>query len=58
MVGNLKIYLGSEHLNSYAEWLRNMGEPALPRTFLLWCLRIGLIAAFASTSSPRPSSRG
>ena len=46
MVGNLKLYLGEKHLNDYAEWLRNMGEPALPRSFLLWCLRIGLAAAF------------
>ena len=46
MIGNLKVYLGEEHLNSYAEWLRDVGEPAFPRTFLLWGLRIGLIAAF------------
>jgi succinate dehydrogenase / fumarate reductase cytochrome b subunit len=46
MIGNLKVYLGEEHLNDYAEWLRDFGEPAFPRTFLLWCLRVGLIAAF------------
>ena len=46
MVGNLKIYLGASHLNTYAEWLRTLGEPALPRTVLLWIMRIGLIAAF------------
>jgi succinate dehydrogenase / fumarate reductase cytochrome b subunit len=46
MVGNLKVYLGSSHLNEYAEWLRDFGEPVLPRTVLLWGLRIGLIAAF------------
>jgi succinate dehydrogenase / fumarate reductase cytochrome b subunit len=46
MIGNLKLYLGAKHLNDYAEWLRNMGEPALPRSFLLWCLRVGLMAAF------------
>jgi succinate dehydrogenase / fumarate reductase cytochrome b subunit len=47
MVGNLKMYLGEDDLNHYAEWLRDMGSPALPRTMLLWILRIGLIGAFA-----------
>lgn len=46
MVGNLKIYLGAGPLDTYAEWLRNLGEPALPRTVLLWIMRIGLIGAF------------
>ena len=45
MIGNLKVFLGEEHLNTYAEWLRDLGEPALPRTVLLWALRLGLIAA-------------
>jgi succinate dehydrogenase / fumarate reductase, cytochrome b subunit len=46
MVGNLKVYLGASHLNEYGEWLRVIGEPALPRTVFLWILRIGLIGAF------------
>jgi succinate dehydrogenase / fumarate reductase, cytochrome b subunit len=46
MVGNLKLYLGAEHLNEYAEWLRTLGEPAFPRTVVLWGMRVGLIAAF------------
>jgi succinate dehydrogenase cytochrome b subunit len=46
MIGNLKIYLGADALDHYAEWLRTLGEPALPRTILLWILRIGLILAF------------
>jgi EAL domain-containing protein (putative c-di-GMP-specific phosphodiesterase class I) len=46
MVGNLKMYLGAEHINSYADWLRTMGEPVFPRTVLLWGMRIGLTAAF------------
>ena len=46
MIGNLKLYLGASHLNTYAEWLRTLGEPALPRTVLLWIMRIGLIGAF------------
>jgi succinate dehydrogenase / fumarate reductase cytochrome b subunit len=47
MVGNLKVYLGPEHMNSYAEWLRDFGEPAFPRTVILWIVRAVLIAAFA-----------
>ncbi len=47
MVGNLKLYLGSEDLNKYAEFLREVGEPVLPREVLLWILRIGLLAAVA-----------
>jgi succinate dehydrogenase / fumarate reductase, cytochrome b subunit len=46
MIGNLKLFLGESHLNEYAEWLRDFGEPALPRSFLLWTLRVGLILAF------------
>jgi succinate dehydrogenase / fumarate reductase cytochrome b subunit len=45
MVGNLKIYFGAESLNKYAEWLREIGEPALPREWLLWGLRFVLLAA-------------
>src|SRR5215510_10890144 len=47
MIGNLKVFLGREHINTYGEWLRTLGEPALPRTVLLWALRVVLIAAFA-----------
>ena len=45
MVGNLKMYLGSEGFNHYAEFLRQMGEPLLPHGALLWGARLGLIAA-------------
>jgi succinate dehydrogenase / fumarate reductase, cytochrome b subunit len=45
MVGNLKLYLGADSLNSYSEWLRNVGEPALPREVLLWIVRIVLLGA-------------
>ncbi len=47
MIGNLKVYLGPEHMDSYAEWLRDFGEPAFPRTVILWIVRTVLIAAFA-----------
>jgi succinate dehydrogenase / fumarate reductase cytochrome b subunit len=46
MVGNLKVFLGKSHINVYGEWLRTLGEPALPRTVLLWGMRIVLISAF------------
>jgi succinate dehydrogenase / fumarate reductase cytochrome b subunit len=45
MVGNLKMYLGPSHLNDYAEFLRNLLVPILPRTIALWLLRLGLIGA-------------
>jgi succinate dehydrogenase / fumarate reductase cytochrome b subunit len=45
MVGNLKMYLGPSHLNDYAEFLRNLLVPILPRTIALWLMRLGLIGA-------------
>lgn len=45
MVGNLKMYLGAEDINHYGEFLRTFGTPILPRTVLLWILRIGLTGA-------------
>lgn len=47
MVGNLKMYLGPVDFNHYAEFLRELLVPILPRTVALWLLRIGLIGAFA-----------
>ena len=46
MIGNLKVFLGKDHINTYGEWLRTLGEPALPRTVLLWVVRVVLIGAF------------
>jgi succinate dehydrogenase / fumarate reductase, cytochrome b subunit len=46
MVGNLKLYLGAESLNTYAEWLRNLLYPALPHSGGLWIFRVVLIVAF------------
>jgi succinate dehydrogenase / fumarate reductase cytochrome b subunit len=45
MIGNLKIFLGEESLNTYAEWLRVIGEPALPAQGLLWLVRIVLLVS-------------
>ncbi len=46
MVGNLKMYLGPVDFNHYAEFLRELLVPILPRTVALWLMRIGLIVAF------------
>jgi succinate dehydrogenase / fumarate reductase, cytochrome b subunit len=45
MAGNLKIFFGEESLDTYAEWLRVVGEPALPREALVWGVRVVLLAA-------------
>jgi succinate dehydrogenase / fumarate reductase cytochrome b subunit len=47
MVGNLKMYLGEEDFDHYAEFLRELLVPIAPRTFVLWLMRLGLIGAFA-----------
>jgi succinate dehydrogenase / fumarate reductase, cytochrome b subunit len=47
MIGNLKVYFGPASINHYGEFLRDFGEPALPRTVFLWIVRLGLIVAFA-----------
>jgi succinate dehydrogenase / fumarate reductase cytochrome b subunit len=47
MVGNLKMYIGPEDFNHYAEFLRELLVPILPDGAALWLMRLGLIAAFA-----------
>jgi succinate dehydrogenase cytochrome b subunit len=42
MLGNLKIFLGAGALDTYAAWLREVGEPALPYETLLWLIRVVL----------------
>ncbi len=46
MLGNLKVYFGPEDINGYGEALRDLGGHLIPRTHLLWLLRIGLTVAF------------
>jgi succinate dehydrogenase / fumarate reductase, cytochrome b subunit len=46
MIGNLKLYLSKEEINLYGEALRNMPGALLPRTVLLWTIRIVLTLAF------------
>lgn len=47
MIGNLKIFISPEEINLYGEALRDLGGHLVPRTSILWILRIGLIATFA-----------
>ena len=46
MIGNLKVFTGAEDFNHYSEFLRELLVPLLPRTWFLWIVRLGLIAAF------------
>ncbi len=46
MIGNLHVYEGPAELHEYAEALRELGGSIIPRTWLLWVLRFGLIAMF------------
>jgi len=47
MLGNMKVYIGPESIDLYGEALRDLGGHLVPRTNLLWIMRIGLTAAFA-----------
>ena len=47
MLGNLHLYEGPWETHEYAETLRDLGTEVIPRTWVLWALRFGLIAAFA-----------
>ncbi len=41
MIGNLHIYEGPVQLAEYAEALRDLGGHLIPRTLLLWVMRLG-----------------
>ena len=45
MIGNLKIFVGAESFDHYAEWLRALGAPLLPETWFLWIQRAVLTVA-------------
>ncbi len=47
LLGNLKLYQDPEKINGYAEWLREIGTPALPPSGFLWIARLVLLAAVA-----------
>ena len=46
MIGNLHLYEGPTQIHEYAEALRDLGGHLVPRTLVLWLMRIGLIGAF------------
>ncbi len=46
MFGNLKIFLGAEALNHYAEGLREFGYPIMPHGWFLWAFRAVLLGIF------------
>jgi len=46
LLGNIKLFLSKEEINLYGEALRDIPGHLLPRTWLLWTIRVGLIAAF------------
>ena len=45
MYGNLKAFSGHDAFNEYADHLRTFGEPILPRSGLLWIIRVVLIVS-------------
>jgi succinate dehydrogenase / fumarate reductase cytochrome b subunit len=46
MIGNLHLYEGPLQIHEYAETLRDLGTEIVPRTWLLWAIRLVLIGAF------------
>ena len=46
MIGNLKVFFGAEELNLYAESLRELLYPLVPKQSILWLFRVGLLAIF------------
>ena len=46
MIGNLHLYEGPTQIHEYAEALRDLGGHLVPRTFVLWLLRLGLLSMF------------
>jgi len=47
MLGNLKIFLGAQAIDTYAVFLRTVGEPLLPYSALLWVVRLVLLTCIA-----------
>jgi succinate dehydrogenase / fumarate reductase cytochrome b subunit len=49
MLGNLHAFQGTGSgappIDTYANWLRTVGEPAIPRSGVLWTIRVVLIGA-------------
>ncbi|CAA9209916.1 MAG: Succinate dehydrogenase cytochrome b subunit [uncultured Blastococcus sp.] len=45
VIGNLKVFAGRDSFNSYSEWIRTVGEPAVPHQTVLTIVRVVLIVA-------------
>ncbi len=45
MYGNLKVFAGQQAFDDYAHQLREIGEPLLPHTGLLWIIRVVLLVS-------------
>ncbi len=45
MYGNLKVFSGQAAFDGYAQHLRTLGEPFLPRAGALWVVRVVLLAS-------------
>jgi succinate dehydrogenase / fumarate reductase cytochrome b subunit len=46
MIGNMHLYEGPVEIHEYAEALRDLGGDLVPRTWVLWALRLGLFTMF------------
>ena len=47
MIGNLKIFSGTEEINAYSRFLREIGSPGVSYRQLLWLVRIVLLVCVA-----------
>jgi succinate dehydrogenase / fumarate reductase cytochrome b subunit len=45
LAGNLKVFLGAEDFNHYAEWLRTLLNPLIPGSGFLWAFRGVMVAS-------------
>jgi succinate dehydrogenase / fumarate reductase, cytochrome b subunit len=48
MLGNLKIFFGEAEFDSYAHWLRTIGEPIVHEGWFLWIQRFVLTVALVA----------
>jgi succinate dehydrogenase / fumarate reductase cytochrome b subunit len=46
MLGNLHAFQGVHPLDNYGDFLRRMGEPLAPRSFILWIVRVVVYPSF------------
>jgi succinate dehydrogenase / fumarate reductase cytochrome b subunit len=45
MIGNLHVFQGAESFNHYSEWLRTVGEPAVPYRTVLTAIEVVLLVS-------------